>query len=82
MSRFSMDKTTPYITSQNNTHLIPANTNYIILTIAVLAVWLAFRVWSPRTVADEPPIVSHPIPFIGHLIGILQHGISYFDRLR
>lgn len=30
----------------------------------------------------EPQMISHPIPFLGHLGGLLRHGSSYFGMVR
>lgn len=29
----------------------------------------------------EPPIVPHPIPYVGHIIDIFRHGARYFEGL-
>lgn len=35
------------------------------------------------TPADgEPPLVQSPIPFIGHIIGLVRYGVSYYRQLR
>ncbi|KAL6228712.1 hypothetical protein BDW75DRAFT_250849 [Aspergillus navahoensis] len=53
---------------------------YHLLTIgaaAVLGYILSRRNGDPR----EPPEVYSRIPFIGHLLGLLGHGMEYFGRL-
>jgi hypothetical protein len=30
---------------------------------------------------QEPPILKPRIPYIGHIIGLLQHQSAYFDKL-
>lgn len=52
----------------------------ILATAAVLLVcWsrLSVRV-DPR----EPPILKPTIPYVGHIIGLLTHQNSYFEKLR
>ena len=30
---------------------------------------------------QEPPLLKPKVPYIGHIIGIIQHNIAYFDIL-
>ncbi len=30
--------------------------------------------------AKEPPAIQPKIPFIGHVIGLLQHGTAYYSK--
>ena len=36
----------------------------------------------PQYDPREPPVLSHYIPYVGHIIGMIQHGQGYFDMLR
>jgi hypothetical protein len=29
----------------------------------------------------EPPLLKPTVPYIGHIIGILQHSTAYFEKL-
>lgn len=50
-----------------------------VLTILTVALASLFSVkYDPR----EPPIISHPIPFVGHIIGMFTHGAKYFDFIK
>jgi hypothetical protein len=35
-----------------------------------------------KNIASEPPIVYAWIPILGHVLGLLQHGVSYYRMLR
>lgn len=55
----------------------------ILLSIAVLATIYALdRRYVPKHEASEPPIVRSFIPYIGHILGLIRHGISYYQLLR
>lgn len=30
----------------------------------------------------EPPLVKTSVPFIGHILGLLRYGVSYYIHLR
>lgn len=30
----------------------------------------------------EPPAIKHPIPYVGHLLGLVWWGQHYFERIR
>ena len=30
----------------------------------------------------EPPSIPQPIPYIGHLLGIILYGTQYYDQVR
>lgn len=50
-----------------------------IVSVAALLIcmyWLSVRM-DPR----EPPLVRAKIPFIGHILGMLQYQVVYFDML-
>jgi hypothetical protein len=52
----------------------------IFATAAVLLVcWSRLSV---RVDAREPPILKPTIPYVGHIIGLLTHQTSYFEKLR
>lgn len=38
--------------------------------------------FSPRYDPREPPVLSHYIPYVGHILGLIQHGQQYFEMLR
>lgn len=53
----------------------------LLLVVAALGllVWQTIRIkMDPR----EPPLLRPWIPFIGHLIGMLQYNQAYFEKLR
>jgi hypothetical protein len=59
--------------------LILASFVLTILTILTIALASLFSVkYDPR----EPPIISHPIPYVGHVIGMFTHGAKYFDFIK
>lgn len=38
--------------------------------------------WIGRLVSKEPPLVRPRVPIIGHIVGVMQHGVSYLKMLR
>ena len=36
----------------------------------------------PKQLANEPPLVGHYIPYVGHIIGLLRHGTRYYEIIR
>jgi hypothetical protein len=49
------------------------------LTVFFIA---ANRFLSVKYDPREPPIISHPVPFVGHVIGMFKHGAKYFDFIK
>ena len=31
---------------------------------------------------NEPPSIPQPIPFVGHLLGLIRHGTQYYAQVR
>lgn len=56
----------------------------ILLSLAAAtAAWYLlnyFYVSKPAT--NEPPVLSHPIPYFGHILGLLRHGLRYYEITR
>lgn len=49
-----------------------------VLSCLVLLLGKAMRpVHDPR----EPPLISQPVPIIGHLIGMLRYGSGYYEKI-
>lgn len=48
-----------------------------VLLLLLLSYMLA-RSLVPKVDPAEPPVISHPVPFLGHLIGIMVSGMKYF----
>lgn len=38
--------------------------------------------FTPKLDPREPPLISPKIPLIGHVIGILRHGLPYYAKAR
>ncbi len=38
--------------------------------------------FGPKYDSREPPVIHQKIPYIGHVIGLLQYGLRYFEVLR
>lgn len=52
----------------------------LILAAAAAAAWYALDYfWAPRLSPKEPPLLPHPIPYIGHILGLLRHGTRYYE---
>ena len=35
-----------------------------------------------EAVVKEPPLFPHPVPYIGHILGLLRHGTRYYEMTR
>ena len=54
-----------------------------LLAAAGTAAWYAVDYFcAPRLSSKEPPLLTHPIPYIGHILGLLQHGTRYYEMTR
>ena len=54
-----------------------------LLTAAGTAAWYAVGYFcAPSLSPKEPPLLTHPIPFIGHILGLLQNGTRYYEMTR
>lgn len=61
------------------------NSPVIFLTLAAAAAasWYVLdHLYIPRHLPDEPPAVRSSIPYLGHIIGLLRHGIKYYEITR
>ena len=54
----------------------------LIATSFVLAVGVAFQIFSPKYDAEEPPLLPLGFPQLHHLMGVVRYGVKYVDRLR
>lgn len=55
-----------------------------VLFLLVVAIG-RFRTWRSRVTlatSNEPPIVRHIVPFVGHLWGLMKHAHEYVNGLR
>lgn len=52
-----------------------------IVILAVVAL-LALSRWGSRHDPKEPPVLPQKVPFLGHILGLLQHGLKYYTVLR
>ena len=49
------------------------------LVVATAAWYLLNYVCVSKPGPNEPPVLSRPIPYFGHIIGLLRHGLRYYD---
>lgn len=59
----------------------------LFLAAVAAATWYAFgHFYGPRVSAKkaqkEPPLFPHPIPYVGHILGLLRHGTRYYEMTR
>ncbi|KAH6856479.1 cytochrome P450 [Chaetomium sp. MPI-CAGE-AT-0009] len=52
------------------------------ITTVVVLVSLLYRYGSPQIDPREPPVVKPGIPLVGHIVGLVRHGVDYFGVLR
>lgn len=54
----------------------------LLLVIGVAVWYILDQLYVPSQLPNEPPLVSHPIPYIGHFIGLLRYGTRYYEMTR
>jgi hypothetical protein len=61
----------------------------MLTTKVLLALFVAFsvpivlgRLFSKKRDPREPPLLPSGIPYVGHIIGMLTQGVSYFAKVR
>lgn len=54
----------------------------MVLLLASLFALSAIRLLEPTYDPKEPPVLPQKIPYIGHILGLLQHGLNYYKKLR
>lgn len=56
----------------------------VAITVTFVATLLvtANYFFGPKYDPREPPVIHQKIPYIGHVIGLLQYGLRYFEVLR
>ncbi len=55
----------------------------LLLAAAAAAAWYTIDYFcAPRLSAKEPPLLPHPIPYIGHILGLLRYGTRYYEMTR
>lgn len=59
-----------------------AFTTVMALLAAVVGYISIIYLLSPKYDPREPPVLSHFIPYVGHIIGMIRYGTSYFEMLR
>ena len=52
----------------------------VTLVTVVVVVLLQFCV--PVHSSKEPPLISPSIPYLGHILGLIQHGVRYYQMTR
>ena len=60
------------------------NSSLLLLVAAAAgAAWYALHYFCAlRLSPKEPPLLPHPIPYIGHILGLLRHGTRYYEMTR
>jgi hypothetical protein len=53
-----------------------------LVVLALAAICFLNYYWMPKHDANEPPVVSSSIPYVGHIIGLWQHGSRYYEFMR
>ncbi|KAL9605500.1 MAG: hypothetical protein Q9179_001306 [Wetmoreana sp. 5 TL-2023] len=53
---------------------------FTVTTIAAILT-LASYFLGPKYDQREPPVIHQKIPYVGHLVGLIQYGLSYFELL-
>ena len=54
----------------------------VLATFAAAAAYAVEYFCAPRLSPKEPPLLTHPIPYIGHVLGLLRHGTRYYEMTR
>ena len=55
----------------------------LVLAIVSATTWYALDYfYVPKQLPNEPPLIGHYIPYIGHIIGLIRHGTRYYQIIR
>lgn len=54
----------------------------VVVAIAVACSLLLQKFINVPHHAQEPPLIPHSIPYVGHLLGILRDGTQYYSKIR
>ena len=55
----------------------------LVLAIVSATTWYALDYfYIPKQLPNEPPLIGHYIPYIGHIIGLIRHGTRYYQIIR
>ena len=63
-------------------HLSVVSSTVVILTTVTLGYLSIVYFLGPKYDPQEPPVLSHYIPYVGHILGLIRHGQHYFELLR
>lgn len=56
--------------------------HYIGIAAAVVLLSLLYHFSPPRLDPREPPMLKPGFPLVGHIVGLVRHGVDYFELLR
>ena len=56
----------------------------VLIALLLLLVGYASLVFlfTPKYDPREPPVLTHYVPYVGHVLGLIFEGQGYFERLR
>ena len=54
---------------------------FLVLGIVAALYFLAERLLSIKLDPKEPPLIAPKVPFIGHILGLIQYGTGYYAKL-
>lgn len=55
----------------------------LLIFLGAGAIWFLLDfLYVPKQLHNEPLLFSHPIPYIGHIIGLIRHGTKYYELTR
>ena len=43
---------------------------------------ILLRIFQPRHHPQEPAVIPQGIPYIGHIVGIVKHGLGYYQVIQ
>ena len=44
--------------------------------------YILLRVFQPKHHSQEPAVIPQGIPYIGHIVGIVKHGLGYYQVIQ
>jgi cytochrome P450 len=53
----------------------------ILTLVAVILASYALEYFKSRPNSQDPPTISSKIPFVGHILGLIRHGVPYYARV-
>ena len=76
-----MDSTEYYNTLPKVLPGLPPGVSFwtVVALVITTGLCILLRFLQPRHHSQEPAVIPQAIPYIGHIVGIVKHGLGYYQ---